>query len=102
MGCLHEGHLSLIREVRRRGCLPVVSLFVNPLQFGPREDFSRYPRPFESGLPALREEGVAFLFAPPGGDVSAPAPPFSWRKPGFPRAFAAPRGPAISAGLPPW
>ncbi len=64
MGCLHEGHLSLIRQVRRLGCLPVVSLFVNPIQFGPREDFSRYPRPFDHDCRLCEQEGAAYLFAP--------------------------------------
>lgn len=64
MGCLHEGHLSLIREVRRRGCLPVLSLFVNPLQFGPQEDFARYPRTFEEDCRMAEAEAVAILFAP--------------------------------------
>jgi pantoate--beta-alanine ligase len=64
MGCLHEGHLSLVREVRRRGCLPVASLFVNPIQFGPHEDFSRYPRPFEADCRLFEQEGVEYLFAP--------------------------------------
>lgn len=74
MGCLHEGHLSLIREVRRRGCVPVVSIFVNPIQFGPSEDFSKYPRPFEADSDLCRREGAEFLFAPspeamyPAGD----------------------------------
>lgn len=67
MGCLHEGHLSLVREVIRRDCLPVVTLFVNPLQFGPREDFSKYPRPFEADSRLCEREGVAFLFAPEPG-----------------------------------
>jgi pantoate--beta-alanine ligase len=65
MGCLHEGHLSLVREVARRGCVPVVSVFVNPLQFGPAEDFSRYPRPFEEDCRLCEREGVAYLLAPP-------------------------------------
>jgi pantoate--beta-alanine ligase len=69
MGCLHEGHLSLIREVTRRGCLPVVTLFVNPLQFGPREDFSTYPRPFESDCRLCEQEGTVFLFAPEPGTM---------------------------------
>lgn len=64
MGCLHEGHLSLVRAVRDKGCLPVVSLFVNPIQFGPREDFSRYPRPFEQDCRLCEQEGVDTLFAP--------------------------------------
>ena len=64
MGCLHEGHLSLIRALRDRDCLPVVSLFVNPTQFGPGEDFSRYPRTFDEDCRQCEREGAAFVFAP--------------------------------------
>jgi len=74
MGCLHEGHASLIRELRRRGCLTVVSLFVNPTQFGPSEDFSRYPRPFDADCRLCDQEGAAFVFAP---DAAAMYPPGS-------------------------
>jgi len=64
MGALHEGHLSLIRTIRREGYLPIVSIFVNPIQFGPGEDFERYPRPFAQDCALLEAEGVACLFAP--------------------------------------
>ena len=64
MGALHEGHRALIREARRRADHVVVSIFVNPLQFGPNEDFSRYPRTFDADLDACREEGVDVVFAP--------------------------------------
>lgn len=64
MGCLHEGHLSLVREVCRRRHIPVVSIFVNPLQFGPREDLARYPRPFDDDCRLCLAEGVQYLFAP--------------------------------------
>jgi len=64
MGCLHEGHYSLIRELLRRECLPVVSLFVNPAQFGPGEDYSRYPRTFDADCAGCEREGAAFVFAP--------------------------------------
>jgi pantoate--beta-alanine ligase len=64
MGALHEGHLSLAREALRR-CSPVaVSLFVNPKQFGPSEDFKKYPRTIEADRAALEELGVDYLFAP--------------------------------------
>ena len=73
MGALHAGHLSLI-ERARHDCSPVIaSIFVNPKQFGPNEDFSKYPRTFESDSEKLERAGVDFLFAPeppeiyPGG-----------------------------------
>jgi pantoate--beta-alanine ligase len=64
MGYLHEGHLSLVRECRRRADVTVVSIFVNPLQFGPQEDFRRYPRDPERDAALLEKEGVDFLFLP--------------------------------------
>lgn len=64
MGAIHEGHLSLVREARKR-CSPVVaSIFVNPTQFGPTEDLTKYPRPFEGDRAKLEELGVDYLFAP--------------------------------------
>lgn len=72
MGCLHEGHLSLVREVARRGCIPVASIFVNPLQFGPAEDFDRYPRPFERDCRMCEEAGVEYLLAPEPAEVYPP------------------------------
>ncbi|MDD2703145.1 MAG: pantoate--beta-alanine ligase [Candidatus Omnitrophica bacterium] len=64
MGALHEGHLSLIRRARRANDILVVSIFVNPLQFGPSEDLKRYPRPFEKDKKLCRKEGVDFIFYP--------------------------------------
>jgi pantoate--beta-alanine ligase len=67
MGCLHEGHLSLIRRARRiagRNGRVVVSIYVNPIQFGPKEDFHRYPRDLRSDLKLCRAEGVDVVFAP--------------------------------------
>jgi pantoate--beta-alanine ligase len=64
MGALHEGHFSLIRQAKQH-CTPVVvSIFVNPKQFGPTEDFQKYPRQLESDRAALEELGVDYLFAP--------------------------------------
>src|SRR5271156_350989 len=64
MGALHEGHLSLIREARKQ-CSPVVaSIFVNPTQFGPSEDFKKYPRTLEADKAALAPLGVDYIFAP--------------------------------------
>jgi len=64
MGYLHEGHLSLVRECRKSADVTVASIFVNPLQFGPREDFRRYPRDPERDGSALEKEGVDILFLP--------------------------------------
>jgi pantoate--beta-alanine ligase len=64
MGALHEGHFSLVREAKRKCSPVVVSIFVNPKQFGPAEDLKKYPRTFESDREALANLGVDFLFAP--------------------------------------
>ncbi|MED1468026.1 pantoate--beta-alanine ligase [Bacillus salipaludis] len=64
MGFLHEGHLSLIKKAREENELVVLSIFVNPLQFGPNEDFATYPRDFERDRALAESEGVDFLFYP--------------------------------------
>lgn len=64
MGCLHEGHLTLMRQARSECDLVVASIFVNPLQFGPREDFHRYPRDLARDTATAREAGVDILFTP--------------------------------------
>ena len=64
MGALHEGHLTLVDEARRVGEVVVMSVFVNPLQFGPSEDFARYPRTLEEDAKLASERGVDFLFTP--------------------------------------
>lgn len=69
MGALHQGHLSLIRAARRENDLVVVSIFVNPLQFGPKEDFKRYPRAFSRDKRLCRDEKVDFVFSPPAGQI---------------------------------
>jgi pantoate--beta-alanine ligase len=65
MGALHAGHLALVRRARRRAHRVAVSIFVNPAQFAPTEDFASYPRSFEADVAALRDEGVDLLWAPP-------------------------------------
>src|ERR671926_1297950 len=69
MGNLHEGHLSLMRIARRHGDCVVASIFVNRLQFGPNEDFDRYPRTFDDDCAKLRRENVDVVFAPHEQDM---------------------------------
>ena len=69
MGNLHEGHLSLMRLARRHGDPVVASIFVNRLQFGPNEDFDKYPRTFQEDVAKLEKEGVYVLFAPTEKDL---------------------------------
>lgn len=72
MGALHEGHLSLVRASRQRCDRTVVSIFVNPLQFGPTEDLAQYPRTFQQDCSLLEKEGVDLLFAPSSEDMYPP------------------------------
>jgi pantoate--beta-alanine ligase len=69
MGNLHEGHLSLMRLARKHGDPVVASIFVNRLQFGPNEDFDKYPRTFQADVAKLEKEGVYVLFAPTEKDL---------------------------------
>jgi pantoate--beta-alanine ligase len=89
MGALHEGHLALVRLARRRADRVVVSIFVNPAQFAPSEDFSTYPRTFDTDVAALAEEKADLVWAPENVSVM------------YPEGFATrivPEGPA-TAGL---
>jgi pantoate--beta-alanine ligase len=69
MGALHRGHLALVAEARRRTRHVALSIFVNPTQFGPNEDFQRYPRPLEQDLELCREAGVALVLAPEAAEM---------------------------------
>jgi pantoate--beta-alanine ligase len=64
MGALHEGHLSLVRAAKAKSDIVAVSIFVNPMQFGPNEDFTRYPRTLEKDCELLEREAVDLVFAP--------------------------------------
>jgi pantoate--beta-alanine ligase len=72
MGALHEGHASLIRAARAESGFVVVSIFVNPTQFGPNEDFHRYPRPLEHDLDVCAREGTDLVFHPSVEGMYAP------------------------------
>ena len=86
MGCLHKGHASLIKKSSQTGDITVVSVFVNPVQFGPNEDYDKYPRTLESDRQLAAENGACLIFAPsaaqmyPGmlkfSDITMVAPPF--------------------------
>ena len=86
MGCLHEGHASLIRKSASKCDVTVVSVFVNPVQFGPNEDYDKYPRTLDSDRELAEKNGAAIIFAPsvaemyPGmqkfSDITMVAPPF--------------------------
>ena len=72
MGHLHEGHLSLIRRARLENLSVVVSIFVNPIQFGPKEDFNKYPRDIDWDLKLLSKEHVDIVFIPDDRDMYPP------------------------------
>jgi pantoate--beta-alanine ligase len=77
MGCLHEGHLSLIRRAKEETSFVAVSIFVNPTQFGPNEDFSKYPRTFEDDRRGCQAAGADLIFAPTAADFY-PAGASTW------------------------
>jgi len=81
MGYLHEGHLALVRRARAENDILVVTIFVNPTQFGPSEDFAAYPRDVDRDLELLRIERVDHVFAPGLEEVYAPGHD-TWVDPG--------------------
>lgn len=69
MGYLHDGHLSLIKIARKKADIVIVSIFVNPIQFGPAEDFKKYPRDLRHDEKLCRETGVDYIFYPSDKDM---------------------------------
>ena len=69
MGALHDGHLALVDEAKQLGDIVVVSIFVNPLQFGPNEDLTTYPRTLDADVAKLAERGVTLVFAPTAAEM---------------------------------
>lgn len=74
MGALHEGHLSLVRSAKTKSDVVVVSIFVNPTQFGPNEDFAKYPRDLEKDCEWLEREGAEVVFAPNADEMYPKSP----------------------------
>ncbi len=72
MGALHSGHLSLVRIAKEKASQVVVSIFVNPLQFGPKEDFERYPRSLDGDIAFLDKEGISLLYLPSVTEMYSP------------------------------
>jgi pantoate--beta-alanine ligase len=75
MGALHDGHAALLREARKNADQVVATIFVNPLQFGPSEDFTRYPRTLDADLEVCRAEGVSVVFTPTPDVIYPGGPP---------------------------
>jgi pantoate--beta-alanine ligase len=103
MGALHEGHVSLLRTARAAADSVIMTLFVNPLQFGPNEDFDRYPRTRDDDLAAAKEAGVDVVFAPSRAEMyPAGSRPSGSTPARSARCWRAPAGPGFSTACSLW
>ncbi len=100
MGFLHEGHLSLVREAKRRAAVCVVSIYVNPAQFGPKEDFAAYPRDFERDRKLCESAGVDAIFAPGDAEMYPAGAATTWvEEPAIARPWEGERRPGHFRGV---
>jgi len=99
MGALHEGHLSLVREARRRCQYVALTIFVNPAQFAGGEDYAVYPRPLEADLAACRTAGVDLVFAPEVGTMYGPDAKTTVRVASLTEVLCGPRRPGHFEGV---
>ncbi|MDD5309925.1 MAG: pantoate--beta-alanine ligase [Deltaproteobacteria bacterium] len=99
MGALHEGHLALVDEARRRGDVVAVSIFVNPAQFGPKEDFDKYPRTLEADVAKLAARGVELVLAPEASSMYAPGHATAVRVEGLTRGLCGGKRPGHFEGV---
>ncbi len=103
MGALHSGHAELVRQARERADSVIVTVFLNPLQFGPGEDLAKYPRTFDSDLELCEREGVDLVFNPSPDVIYRAATRACGSRPGSSGPSSkAPPGPGISTVCSPW
>ena len=99
MGALHAGHLSLVAEARSRAAEVALTIFVNPTQFGPNEDFARYPRNLDRDLESCREAGVSHVFAPEASEMYPPGERTRVQVSGLTAALCGPHRPGHFDGV---
>ncbi len=99
MGALHAGHLSLVQAARARADEVALTIFVNPMQFGPSEDYGRYPRTLERDIELCREAGVGHVFAPDASDMYPPGERTRVQVSGLTRALCGPHRPGHFEGV---
>ncbi|HET9957801.1 MAG TPA: pantoate--beta-alanine ligase, partial [Polyangiaceae bacterium] len=99
MGALHRGHMALVQAAKARGLVPLVTIFVNPTQFGPNEDYARYPRTLERDLELCGEHGVESVFCPSVEEMYPPGDRTRVRVSGLTQALCGPKRPGHFEGV---